>query len=69
MAKYKKCKKEKNPEQDPKKEAEAELYRRLDEQEFIIKLRQSLILDVDYNKITNANSLEDALGSNSNYKY
>lgn len=39
MAKYRTCKKEKNPELNPKKEAEAELYRCLDEQEFIIKLR------------------------------
>lgn len=69
MAKYRTCKKEKNPELNPKKEAEAELYRCLDEQEFIIKLRQSLILDVNYNKVTFANSLEDALGSNSHYKY
>ena len=38
-----------------KKKAEGELFQALKEQEFIIKLRQALVLDIDYNEINIAN--------------
>ena len=47
----KEAKTEEDKKMNKKKEAERELYSALKEREFIIKLRQKLIINVDYNSV------------------